>query len=337
MVGIRGASPSDPMLRADLDACRAAHIRAVILFDVHLPTRGDRNIQSPDQVRDLCAHIRETLGEGTIIAIDQEGGRVARLKPERGFRASKSAAEVGAMAPDDRRAECDAEAAQLASLGITMNFAPCIDLGDHADNPIITKLGRALAGDPALVTACARDVIEAHHAHGIVPCLKHFPGHGSTTTDSHLELPDITVTWNPFTDINPYRVLIAAIANASIPIMTGHLLHRFLDPDFPASLSRILTTDMLRAEFGFTGPIITDSLDMGAITRRWPIDQAAVLALRAGADMAMHAFNSADIAPDAEHPAPVLAGAIRRAAAAGTLTEADLKVSANRIDAMHPH
>lgn len=340
MVGIRGASADDPMLRADLEACRAAHSRAVILFDVHLPTRasgGGRNIQSPDQVRDLCCHVRETLGAGTIIAIDQEGGRVARLKPERGFRASKSAAEVGAMAPDDRRAECDAEAAQLAGLGITMNFTPCVDLGDHADNPIITGLGRAFSADPAHVTACARDVIEAHLSRGIAPCLKHFPGHGSTTTDSHLDLPDITVTWNPFTDINPYRVLIAAVANASMPIMTGHLLHRFIDPEFPASLSRIITTDLLRTEFGFRGPIITDSLDMGAITKRWPIEEAAVLALRAGADMAMHAFNAPDLAPDAPHPGPVLAAAIRRAVEAGTLTEADLRTSAARIDAMHPH
>ena len=337
MVGIRGAVPGDPLLRADLEACRGAHIRAVILFDIHLPTRGERNIQSPDQVRDLCAHVRETLGEDTIIAIDQEGGRVARLRPERGFRASRAAAELGAMPPEARRAEADAEAAQLASLGITMNLAPCIDLGDHADNPIITRLGRAFSADPAHVTACARDVIEAHLSRGIAPCLKHFPGHGSTTTDSHLDLPDITVTWNPFTDINPYRVLIAAMSDASMPIMTGHLLHRYLDPEFPASLSRIITTDMLRAEFGFRGPIITDSVDMGAITKRWPVAQAAVLALRAGADMAMHAFNAPDIAPDAPHPGPMLAAAIRRAVDAGTLTEAYLRASADRIDAMHPH
>jgi beta-N-acetylhexosaminidase len=337
MVGIRGASPDDPILRADLEACREAHIRSVILFDVHLPGRGPRNIESPAQLRELIAHIKRTLGEGTIVAIDQEGGRVARLKPERGFRASTSAAELGAISATDRRAECDGEAAQLADLGIDLNFAPCVDLGDHPDNPIITRLGRAFGADPGHIASCAVDVIGAHRAHGVIPCMKHFPGHGSTTVDSHLDLPDITLTWNPFRDINPYRVMIAAHPEAPVAIMTGHLMHRYLDPEMPASLSRTITHDMLRAEFGFMGVIITDSLDMGAITKRWPPEESVVLALRAGADIALYGFNAPDIGPDAPHPALMLTGAVHAAINAGTLTLAALRASAARIDAMLRH
>ncbi len=334
MVGIRGASPSDPILRADLDACRAAHIRAVILFDVHLPTRGPRNIESPDQLRDLCAHIKATLGEGTIIAIDQEGGRVARLKPERGFRASKSAAEVGAMSTKDRRAEADAEAAQLADLGITMNFAPCVDLGNNPDNPIITRLGRAYGAEPEHVLACVQDVIDAMRAHRVMPCLKHFPGHGSTKTDSHLDLPDFADGWCPSDALPPFGPVCGPDRKHIGFLMTGHLLHPGFDPVYPASLSHAISTEYLREMIGFEGVVITDSLDMGAITKRWTPEEAAVLALKAGADIALHAFNSPDIAPDAPHPAPAMAGTIRRAVASGNLSDDAIRASAGRIEAL---
>lgn len=332
MVGIRGARPGDAVVEADLAACRAAHARGVILFDVDLPTRGQRNIESPAQARELIAHIKATLGEGTIVAIDQEGGRVARLKPERGFRASRSAAELGALGAADRRAECDAEAAQLADLGIDLNFAPCVDLGDRAENPIITRLGRALGAEPGDVAARARDVVEAHLNAGVVPCLKHFPGHGSTVVDSHLDLPDITLTWNPYRDLNPFRVMAAAFPR--VPIMTGHLLHRFTDAEHPASLSRAMASDLLRGACGFGGVIVTDSIDMGAITRRWTAHEAGVLAMCAGADLVLHGFNSREQSPDAAHPAPAMAAAIRAAVESGGLEMESLRASAARVEAL---
>lgn len=337
MVGLRGARPGDAQLESDLAACERAHVRGVILFDVDLPTRdrgGLRNIESPAQVKDLIAHIKATLGAGTIVGIDQEGGRVARLRPERGFRASKSAAELGAMSAEARRAEAGAEAAQLAELGIDLNFAPCVDLGDHAENPIITRLGRALGAEPGDVAARARDVVEAHLAAGVIPCLKHFPGHGSTTVDSHLDLPDITLTWNPYRDLNPFRVMAAAFPR--VPIMTGHLLHRFTDAEHPASLSRAMTSDLLRGACGFGGVIVTDSIDMGAITRRWAVHEAGVMALKAGADLVLHGFNSREQAPDAMHPAPAMAAAIRAAIDTGGIEVESLRVSAARVDAMCP-
>jgi len=355
MVGIRGATPDDPILRADLESCRAAHIRAVILFDVDLPTRAaleaggmprdeanrlaTRNILNPAQLKDLCAQIKATLGPGTIVAIDQEGGRVARLKPERGFRASKSASVLGQLPSDERRAECDAEAAQLADMGIDLNFAPCVDLGDSADNPIITKLDRAFGADPAHIAECARDVIEAHTSHGIIACLKHFPGHGSATIDSHASLPDITESWVPKRDLLPYRTLLGSAQSGPIAVMTGHLFHGHLDPQYPASLSVAITNDLLRTQLGFSGVVVTDSLDMGAIATALPPEQAAIMAIEAGADIALHGFNAPGTPPDAPHPAGSMAEAMRSALDSGALDLEWVRQCAARIDALFsaPH
>jgi len=350
MVGIRGATPDDPILRADLEACRAAHIRGIILFDVDLPTRtalerdgmpreeanrrAVRNILNPSQLQDLCANIKTTLGPGTIIAIDQEGGRVARLKPERGFRVSKSGAELGLMASEERRAECDAEASQLASLGITMNFAPCVDLGDAPDNPIITRLDRAFGADPAHIAECARDVIEAHSARGIIACLKHFRGQGSATIDSHASLPDITESWVPSRDLRPYRALLGPSSPGPVAVMTGHLFHGHLDQQYPASLSVAITNDLLRTQLGFAGVVVTDSLDMGAIAAALTPEQAAIMAIEAGADIALHGFNAPGTPPDAPHPAGAMADAIRSALDSGALDLEWVRQCAARIDSL---
>ncbi len=329
MVGVRGSRPGDGALRADLDACLEARCRAVVLFDLDAPSGGARNIESPAQVRELIAFIRETLGPGTIVAIDQEGGSVQRLRAARGFVESPSAAGYAQMPSEERAGVAKAMVDQLASLGIDLNFAPCVDVAINAESPIIARRDRSFGADPARVAHIAREIIEAHQTAGVAPCVKHFPGHGSAAGDSHLGLPDITGVWDESRELAPFASL---VSSAPLAVMTAHLLHRAVDEEFPASLSRAWTTGVLRERLGFDGVIVTDSLDMRAIADRWPSGEAAALALRTGADIAMDANNMPGAAR--ECPAPEMASAIRRAVESGAISEDALRRSAQRIEAI---
>ncbi len=348
MVGIRGVTPSDPVLRADLEACREARCRAVILFDVDLPSmdalraqgasvdqaraRATRNILSPNQLAELTDHVRATLGPGTIIAVDQEGGRVARLAPARGFPPAPSALAFAALDDDAQESEAANLASAVAAAGINLNFAPCVDLASNPDNPVIAKLDRAYGAKARVVVECAECLIRAQTRVGVMSCLKHFPGHGSSSSDSHLDLPDITRTFSGELELAPYHELRTRCARDPLWVMTAHLLHRAIDADLPASLSRAHTTGLLRKQALFDGPVITDSLDMRAIADRFAPDEAALLAINAGADMLLDANNS----PGAPRPcpAPALAEALARALKGNKVPGGldRLRISAMRID-----
>lgn len=353
MVGVHGATPNDPLLRADLEACREAGCRAVILFDVDGPTfaarlgageqreaaiaASPRNILGPAQTRGLTDHIREAFGPGAIISVDQEGGEVARLSPRRGFACSLSAEAVGAMGDDAIRAEAAAQARMVADAGFNLNFAPCVDVAVNPSNPIIEGKRRAYSADPARVTACAAEVLHAHARAGVASCLKHFPGHGSSEGDSHLGFTDITRTWREDEELAPYRALLNHGGRGAGPsprsfVMTGHLFHEALDGAFPTSLSRAVTTALLRERLGFTGPVVTDSLDMRAITDRYGAAEACILATNAGADLLLDANNMAG--PPRPCPAPIMAEALTRALRDGRIQGGvdRLRASAARID-----
>lgn len=360
MVGVRGASPDDTLLRADLAACREARCRAVILFDAHAPTlapllaagvprdealsRSPRNILSLAQTRELTAHIREALGPGTIVGVDQEGGEVARLSPRRGFPCTLSAEAVGALPPDARAREHDSLAHGVARAGFNLNFAPCVDVAVNPTNPIIAGKRRAYSADPSLVATCAAESLAAHRRAGVRACLKHFPGHGSSAADSHLGFTDITATWQEDAELAPYRALLGrshtGAGAADIPfVMSGHLYHARLDPDHPASLSRAVTTGLLRESLGFRGAVVTDSLDMRAIAQRYSPEDACVLALNAGADLLLDANNmphaAGSLTAERPCPAPAMHEAIARALRDGRIPGGleRIRESAARIDA----
>ncbi len=333
MVGVRGASPDDANFRADMAFCQAARCRAVILFDRDLATDGERNIQSPTQLAELAAGIRESLGADALIGVDQEGGAVARLDPRKGFALHFGADRLGLLDERELRETCAAQARQLGQCGINLNFAPCVDVNVTPKNPIIGRLGRAFSDDPTQVIACARTFIEEHVRLGVATCLKHFPGHGSTTIDSHQNMPDITETFDSVTELAPYRELLALKTEhaALTMVMTGHLRHRGFDASGqPASLSRTMTTGLLRTELGFDGVIVTDSLDMGAICAHMSPAQAAVRALQAGADLVLDCNNA--VAAERPCPAKEIAVAIREAVKTGDLSERALFESAERIE-----
>ncbi|RKZ08408.1 glycoside hydrolase family 3, partial [bacterium] len=330
IVGIRGATPDDPLLQEDLQACRRAAVGGVILFDVDAPTlarlphadplAAPRNIHSEEQLRELIALIRDQLGPDTWISLDQEGGKVARLCPRRGFDAEPSAVEFAAMAPELRVDTARKQAQQLADLGFNLNFAPCVDLALNPDNPIIAARGRSFSANPEAVIEAARVVLAAHAKAGVAACLKHFPGHGSSDADTHLGAVDITNAWQREQELAPYREL---CTGHGVAVMVAHVIHRELDDEHPASLSPQIIDGLLRNELGYNGVVITDSIDMRAIADHFTPGQAAVAAIAAGADLVVDGFN---LTEREAHPAQELVAALEAA-----IPESRLQTSLERI------
>jgi beta-N-acetylhexosaminidase len=317
------------VLERDLDACALSGVRNVILFDVDVPTGGKRNIESPEQVRALTDHIRERLGADALVCIDQEGGSVSRLNERWGMARGVSASEFARLGPGARRDEAERQAVQLADLGIDVDFSPCVDLEIEAASSIIAGQGRSFGPDAEIVVECAREVIRALGERGVGACLKHFPGHGSARGDTHEGLVDITETARRELELEPYRVLLAE-ADGTVGVMVAHVMDSNLDPEHPASLSSACVEGLLRGELGFSGVVVTDSLDMRAITNRYGIEEACVRALDAGADMVIDGFN---LDPSrGEHPAPAIVRALRDAMAGGRLSEARIAESLGRVE-----
>ncbi|MFK7883694.1 MAG: glycoside hydrolase family 3 N-terminal domain-containing protein [Phycisphaerales bacterium] len=290
MVGIRGGSMDDERTSEDVRACRDTNVGGVVLFATDLGEGGDRNIHHPEQLRRFIANLRQELGTDLIVSIDQEGGQVARLRPERGFEPHVSAASFGRMEPFGQRAQARSQAKQLASLGIDLNFAPCVDLLLDPESPAIGAKDRAFSRSSKATSDCARVWIEEHARMGVRCCVKHFPGHGSAQDDTHEGLVDLTETYNETEELEVFESLIKLYGD-QLAVMTAHLIHRDIDQHHPASLSRAHTGGLLRARLGFEGVVITDSLDMGAITQRFKPEEAMILAINAGADILLDGAN----------------------------------------------
>ncbi len=270
---------------------RRDDLGGVVLYDYDVPSHSPRrNIQSPTQVASLCAGLQALRPSPLTIAIDEEGGKISRLKHKYGFPPTVSAEALGKRgdpAYTYRRAH---EIAQtLKSVGVTLNFAPVVDLNINPDNPVIGRLQRSFSADPDVVTRQALAFIRAHHDVGITCTLKHFPGHGSSTTDSHLGFVDVTKTWSPI-ELEPFRNIIRAkMADA---VMTAHVFNERLDPRYPATLSKRVVTGLLRDRLGFDGVIISDDMQMGAIRKYYGFEQAIHLAVAAGIDILVIANNT---------------------------------------------
>lgn len=296
MLGIRGAMPGEPGLEEDLNACAHAGVRMVILFDRDLATGGQRNVRSPGQLRMLTDYVRSRLGDDVLVAIDQEGGRVQRLSHAHGFASWPSPREFATLTVEEQESQALTMAGALRDAGIDLNFAPCVDVNVDLASPVIGALGRSFSIDPDEVVACAKRVIRAHQEHEVRCVLKHFPGHGSASLDSHHSLVDISRSWERQRELAPYRLL----TDERVGVMTGHLLLDAIDADLPASLSYAVTTGLLREEFGFAGPVFTDAIDMEGVRARWSLEETIRLGVEAGADVLVHACNSArgEYAPD---------------------------------------
>jgi len=302
------------------------NLGGVILFDRTLSKKQDHNnILSADQLKTLITILQGFADTPLLIAMDQEGGKVRRLKPELGFPATASAAELGQKNDTTLTAiHALSTADTLQAVGINLNLAPVVDLNSFPDNPVIGKLDRSFSSTPQTVTIHAGEWIRAHNRRNVLSCLKHFPGHGSSRADSHLGFTDITETWQA-EELQPYRDLIAeGLADA---IMTGHLFHKDLDPEYPATLSPKIITNLLRRELQFGGVVISDDLQMKAITNRYGLEEAACLALAAGVDLLIIG-NNLDYDPGV---LPRIISAILRAIQSGKLTEERIDEAWERV------
>lgn len=289
MVGFRGTSVDEnSQIVRDI---KQYHIGGVILFNYDVPSQSEpRNITSPDQLRQLTKSLQLYADNRLLIAIDQEGGKVARLKEKHGFGPTISHKKLGEIAnPDFTREYADKVAAELATAGINMNMAPVVDLASNPDNPIIASLGRSFSKNPEIVYDQAIAYIMGHHNHKIACCLKHFPGHGSSQTDSHLGLTDVTETWSK-NELIPYREIIAA--GQADAIMTAHIFNRKLDNQYPATMSPETIKGILRNELHYEGVIISDDMQMGAISNNYGLETAVQQAILADIDILLFANNS---------------------------------------------
>ena len=252
-------------------------------FDLGGVILFSRNIEAPEQVAELAAD-SEALGRSTPawVSVDQEGGRVARLKEP--FTTWPPMATLGRAG---RQAEALAErfatalAQELLAVGITLDYAPVLDIHTNAKNPVIGD--RALAERAEDVAKLGRVIIRALQGARLAACGKHFPGHGDTSADSHHELPLVEHPPDRLRAIEfePFR---AAVAEKVAFIMTAHVLVPSLDESAPATLSPAVVQRLLREELGFEGVILSDDLEMKAVSTRYAVPDAAVDAIRAGCD-----------------------------------------------------
>jgi beta-N-acetylhexosaminidase len=283
LIGFRGyeISDNDPIAR-DL---REGNLGGVVFFDQEMADteRQGRNIKSPEQVRALVTSLQKRAATPLLISIDQEGGRVNRLKPIYGFPETLSHEELGVINdPAQTFAHAEQIARTLSELGINLNLAPVVDLDAHPDNPIIKGKKRSFSSDPEIVAKHAIEFAKAHRKHEILTCAKHFPGHGSATGDTHLGLVDVTKHWSE-QELIPFQRLIEAEVCDSI--MSAHVFNANLDSNRPATLSKSILSGLLRKELGFEGLILSDDMEMKAISSHYGLENAVQFAIKAGVDV----------------------------------------------------
>ena len=257
------------------------------------------NIESPEQVAGLAFDVRNLGMElPAWVGIDQEGGRVARLRSP--FTEWPPMAVLGRS--DDvalARKFAGALAAEMAAVGISLDYAPVLDIHTNPKNPVIGD--RALGEKPALVAKLGRAIIEELQRAGVAACGKHFPGHGDTATDSHFELPIVEHAPDRLRAIEfePFRAAIQA--NVAF-IMTAHVLVTSIDDERPATLSPRIVQQILREELGFDGVIVSDDLEMKALASTYSAGDAAVAAIAAGCDTVLMCGSgkTADVESQAE-------------------------------------
>src|SRR5471032_3181778 len=303
--GCAGLTLSD----AEADFFRETRPWGFILFG--------RNIEDPDQVRRLTEALRETLGDGPVpILIDQEGGRVARLKPPH-WQERLPAARFGALYGQSQELAREATylnarliAHDLAGLGINVDCLPVLDVPAPGAHDIIGD--RAFAADPATIITLGRAQIEGLMDGGVLPIMKHIPGHGRAGSDSHLALPRVTASLEELSasDFVTFRSL-----DQCPMAMTAHVVYESIDPQRPATTSPKVIRDVIRGEIGFDGLLISDDLSMNALDG--PLSARTKAALFAGCDIVLHCNGKMDEMREVASEVKVLDGqALRRAEAA---------------------
>ncbi|MEM6722414.1 MAG: glycoside hydrolase family 3 protein [Bacteroidota bacterium] len=329
MVGFRGTDPDSigeigPMIRQ-------GNLGGVIIYeyDVPLKTRP-RNISSPEQIKALCTQLQNLRPETLLIGIDEEGGKVTRLKERYGFQTIPSAADLGALDQlDSTQHYAKVNAQKLQTVGVNVNFAPVVDLNVNPESPAIGAIDRSFGASPQLVGKHMKAYLEGQQSVGVVGCIKHFPGHGSATTDSHVGFTDVSKTWSAI-ELQPYVDFI----EQELPgmIMTAHVYNKILDPKYPATLSAPTIQGLLRSKHRYDGVIVSDDLMMGAITEQFGFEEGIKLALGAGVDILLFSNNiPGEYDPEIASKVHQL---IREWVDEGTVKASRIEQSFNRIQAL---
>lgn len=317
LIGFPGPSV-DPGLLEDV---RKGRVGSIILFEKNIPAQNSFNA-----LKKITWTYQQAAPIPLFIGIDQEGGRVNRMKAKYGFPHSITARAMAKAATlDSVRFYGESTAATLAGVGINFNFAPVVDLASNPNNPIIAKFGRAFSANEDSVALMAKEFVKMHRKYNVLTSLKHFPGHGSSKDDTHLGIADVTNTWEE-RELKPYQLLIdSGYADA---IMTSHIVNRQLDKKGnPGTLSADILTGILRNRLHFDGVVFTDDMQMQAITRHYGLKEAIKLAVNGGVDIMTFSNNL----PDRESRIVDLAhDLIRKMVASGEIKQ-------SRIDEAYRH
>lgn len=279
--------PSTDVDPAVLREIREGKVGSIIIFEKNIPPRN-----SFVALKKITWTYQQAAPIPLFISIDQEGGKVNRLKDKYGFPRSITAQAMGkANSLDSVRFYAEATASTLAGLGINVNFAPVVDLAAEPTNPVIVKHGRAFSNNPDSVALLSAEFIKQHRKYGVITSLKHFPGHGSSKADTHLGIADVTNTWTD-RELRPYQVLIdSGYADA---VMTSHIVNKKLDPKGnPGTLSADILGGILRTRLHYNGVVFSDDMQMHAIAKHYGLDEAIKLAILAGVDIMTFSNNIA--------------------------------------------
>ena len=289
MVGFRGLTVDDQS--TIIQDIRKRNIGGVILFDYDVPLKSPiRNIKSLNQAKALTVALQEASLIPLFIAIDQEGGKVNRLKGKFGFPLPVSEQCLGTINNlNTTRRFAKITARTLANLGINLNFAPVVDLNTNPENPIIGKLERSFSADPEVVVRHSLTVINTFHDCGVLSAIKHFPGHGSSMNDSHKGFVDVTDGWS-LDELKPFEAIIKS--GECDMVMTAHIFNRKLDPKWPATLSIRTINGILRESLNYEGVVISDDMQMKAIRSFYGLETAIKMAILSGVDILLFANNS---------------------------------------------
>lgn len=284
LIGFPGTQV-DPLV---LNEVRAGKAGAIILFEKNIP----KSSAAFAPLKKIIWTYQQAAPLPLFVAIDQEGGKVNRLKEKYGFTRSITAQEMGrSRTLDSVRFYAEASAATLAGLGINVNFAPVVDLGVNPENTVIYKVGRAFSANPDSVALLAGEFVKPHRRFGVITVLKHFPGHGSSLADTHFGVADVTTTWTP-AELIPYEKMIGA--GMTDAIMSAHIVNKKLDPrGFPGTLSSRMIDSLLRKNFRFDGVVFSDDMQMQAIARQYGLEEAIRLSIHAGVDILCFSNNIA--------------------------------------------
>ncbi len=312
MFGFRGTVATDEWIQTFSQQILDYHIGGVLVLSY--------NIQSPTQLDSLITHFHNVKKyQETLYAIDQEGGRVQRLHPNKGFTGFPSAQYTAEnLSLSEAYSNYLSLARECKDYGFNLILAPVVDVNVNPESPAIGNLERSFSSDPQVVTEYASVFIQAIKDIGLLSSLKHFPGHGSATADSHLGMTDITETWSE-TELIPYNLLLER--NLVQSIMSAHVFNTNFDSEYPASLSENYITNLLRNDMQYDGVIITDDLQMGAILNYHTLEEIIIQSINSGSDILIF---SQYFEPNIELPA-IVHGLIRKAVN-------DKIISKNRIN-----